>query len=428
MTFRGLMRLSLLDLRADARGTLLDVLATCFGAATLVFFVALGLGVDGATRTIFPGDARVLEAIPPAVSLGEILGGGRLDDEALRRFRALPGVAGAWPKMNLRVPMTASSAPEGLPVHWPSSLAVQIPAVGVSREMIVDEIGQGTPFDDPGPDGAIPVVISRKLPEIFNRTIAPSWNVRKLPPAPALVGIQLPIRVGRSIVAFRTESRVTDARLVLAGFSDRVPIYAAALPIETVRRLHTEYGKPDQGYSGIVLLADRPDDVPAIAAAVRRMGFSLEEGDRSTAERVGTAVALTTGILAFLALLMCALAALAIAQSLFASVRARARDIALLEAVGANPTDVRTLVMTEAALTGLGGGIAGVLLARLAAAGADVLLVRALPDFPFKPDTFFAFPVWVFALGVGVAVGASALGALAPAAAASRIDPARSLS
>jgi ABC-type lipoprotein release transport system permease subunit len=272
------------------------------------------------------------------------------------------------------------------------------------------------------------VVLSRRLVEIYNRNIAPSWNVRQLPPPPALVGLQLPVRVGYSIVPLKTEDRVYDARLLLAGFSDRVPLYAAAFPLELVQRLNQEYGKQDQGYSGVTLRAARPDDLAALGAAVRRMGFAVDEGERATAERIGLAVAVTTGALALLALLMCGLAALAIAQSLFASVRARVRDIAILQSVGATPGDVRSLLIAEAGFTGALGGAVGALLAWLASLGADATARRILPDFPFKPETFFAFPGWTLALGVVVAVLASVLGALAPAAAAARVDPARTLS
>ena len=40
----------------------------------------------------------------------------------------------------------------------------------------------------------------------------------------------------------------------------------------------------------------------------------------------------------------------------------------------------------------------------------------------------FAFPVWVWALGLCVPAAAALVGALAPAAAAARVDPARALS
>ena len=123
-------------------------------------------------------------------------------------------------------------------------------------------------------------------------------------------------------------------------------MYMMAIPLEAARRLHVEYGKSG-GYSQVTLSARRPDDVPAIAAAVRRMGHNIEEGERTAAERVGAIIAVTTGALVFLAVVMCVLAALAIARSLSASVRGRSREIAVLQALGAAPADVHRVVLLE---------------------------------------------------------------------------------
>jgi hypothetical protein len=300
--------------------------------------------------------------------------------------------------------------------------------VGVDAGLVAGDLAPGRDFVDPAPGQAIPVLASRRLLEVYNKTIAPAWNLRRLPPGLDLVGLQIPVQVGFSIIPLKTEDRVYDARLALAGLSDRVPLYSLAIPVETVRRLHQEYGKSDAGYSSVVLETRRPDDVPGVADAVRRMGFAVDEGERAIAERVGLAITVTTGALALLALLMTALAALAIAQSLSASVRGRSRDIAILQSVGATAGDVRALVLAEAALVGLAGGLLGVLLAWLASRGADAAALRLLPDFPFRPTTFFTFRPWLFALGVGVSATASVLGALAPAALAARVDPARTIS
>lgn len=423
----ALLRLAATNLRADRRGAALNGVSVAVGAAALCFFLSLGMGVDAAVRHMFPGEARLLEVVPSAASLGPVLGGGRLDDDAVARLRALPGVVAAWPKMSLRVPIAATRAPEGLALNYPPGLTLQIPAVGVDPGLVEGDLPRGASFSDPGEGGPIPAVISPRLLEAYNRTLAPAWNVRRLPPGPSLVGLQLPVQVGYSIVPQKTEDRVYQARLVLSGLSDRVPTFMLALPLDFVRRLHREYKKADQGYTAVALLAGRPDDVPAVAAAVRRMGFAVDDSDRSVAERAGAVVAVATAALALLALLMIAIAAVAIAQSLFASVRARAREIAVLQAVGATRADVRALVLCEAAILGLAGGLLGALLAQLAARGLDRLALRLLPDFAFRPETFFAFPAWLWAAGAGVATAAAVLGALAPAAAASRVDPARTI-
>jgi hypothetical protein len=427
---RGLLWIALAALRSDRGGTLLNAEAACVGAAALVFFLALGVGVSRAAQRMFPADARLVEVIPGTVALGGVLGGGKLDDGALEQLAALPGAAAVWPRVSLRVPVAAPGPPRGLDYNWPPGMTLQIPIVGVAPELVADDVGPGLAFDDPGPAAGrpIPVLLSRRLLEIYNKTIAPAWGVRRLPAGLSVVGIELPVKVGLSIVPLKTEDRVYDARLKLVGLSDRVPIYMLAVPLATVRRLHAEYGKADQGYTQATVLARGPEDVPALTAAIRRMGLSVDEGERATAERVGTVVLVTTGALAFLATVMCALAALAIAQSLSASVRGRAKEFAVLESLGAAPSDVRRIVLAEGAIVGLAGGAAGAALAFGAAVLADRAAASLLPDFPFRPETFFAFPPWLAALGLLVPLAAAVVGALAPAAAAARVDPARTLS
>ncbi len=427
MSAKGLLWIARANLRSDLRGTLVNAAAATVGAAALAFFVALGLGVGDAAQRMFPADARLVDVIPGGVSLGGVLGGAELDDAALARLRALPGVEAAWPRLTLRVPIAAGRPPDGFRYNWPPGMTIQIPVLGVDPGLLSRDADGGFTFEDPSDGGPIPVMLSRRLIEVYNKTIAPSWNVRKLPMGISLVGLQLPVEVGYSIVPQKTEDRTYEARLRLVGLSDRVPLYMLAMPLQTVQRLHRDYAKPDTGYTQVTLQAKRPDDAPVIASAVRRMGFALDEGERATAERVGTVVAVTTLALALLAILMVALAALAIAQSLSANVRARAKEIAILRAVGATPADVRGIILIEGGVVGLAGGVLGAVLARLAALGADRIAARLLPDFPFRPETFFSFPAWVLALAVAVAICAAILGALAPAALAARVDPARTI-
>ncbi len=70
MSARGLLWIAGANLRADRRGALLNAAAACVGAAALVFFLALGLGVREAVGRMFPADARLVEIVPSSVSLG----------------------------------------------------------------------------------------------------------------------------------------------------------------------------------------------------------------------------------------------------------------------------------------------------------------------------------------------------------------------
>jgi hypothetical protein len=159
--------------------------AACVGAAALVFFLALGIGVSRAAQRMFPADARLVEVIPGNVALGGVLGGGKLDDEALARMEALPGATAVWPRVSLRVPIAAPGPPRGLDYNWPPGMTLQLPVVGVAPELVAGDVGPGLAFQDPGPaaDGPIPVLLSRRLIEIYNKTIAPAWACAASPPA-----------------------------------------------------------------------------------------------------------------------------------------------------------------------------------------------------------------------------------------------------
>src|SRR5216684_4017540 len=103
----------------------------------------------------------------------------------------------------------------------------------------------------------------------------------------------------------------------------------------------------------------------------------------------GSPVELVTLALSLLAALITALAAVNIAQAFHAEVRERTREIGVMRAVGATRGDVATLILAEAAVTGIFGGAMGILLARVGGLLVDRLARTGLPQFPFKPETFF---------------------------------------
>jgi hypothetical protein len=426
--WRGLLAVAWSGLRSAPGTAVVDAAAAALGAAALVLFVALGLGVGDAARRLFPADDRLLEVVPGPVSLGGLLGGGLLDDGAVARLAALPGVQAAWPRLTMEVPVAASQAPPGLTGAWPPGMTLQIPVVGLAPGLLAGDLRAGVAFDDPPAGQPVPVALSRRLLELYDKTIAPAWGVPRLPPGFDPTGLELDLRVGLAIVPGRSEAVQQGVRVRLAALSDRVPLYAMAMPLATVRRLHAAYQRPERGYAQVTVQVAAPDDAPAVAAAARRMGFGLDTADRSASERSGAVVAITTAALGGLALLLCVLAALAIARSRAAGVAARARDLALLQALGATGADLGLVVLLEAALVGAAGGLAGIGLGRLGGLLGDGLIQRLLPDFPFRPESFFRGPAWLLGAALGLAVLSAVLGALAPAASAARVEPARWLS
>ena len=393
------------------------------GIGCLVFFLALGRGLQRVVRDVFPISARELEVVVPQVGIGSLFGDVRLDDAAVARLRQIPGVAEAFPRLALRVPaVTRYSGPFfGREIR----MGLEVVGVGIPSALIGGDAH--LPFVDPGEGEPIPVVVNRRLLEIYNKVFAPQRGLPTLTDS-MLVGFEFPVELGRSYVADKTLAGAYTTRLRLAGFSDRAPLAGLSMPLQTVRRINARFGQDTAGYSSVLLRAQRSEQVGEIASAVKRMGLDLDESERSRAVQIGAAVELVTLALSLLAALITALAAVNIAQAFHAEVRERTREIGVMRAVGATRGDVATLILAEAAVTGVFGGALGVLLARAGGLLVDRLAATSLPQFPFKPETFFDFRPTHVALGVLIAVAASLAGAFFPARAAAALDPARALS
>jgi putative ABC transport system permease protein len=420
----ALSRLVRLSLARERRGAFFSAFGVAMGVGALVFFVGLGLGVGRVIREkVFPVDARLVDVVPPAVSLGSLLGGGKLDAAAVERLSALEGVERVYRKMNVRVP--AVSRYEGAFFGSRLRMGMEVLAVGVEPDFVQADVKLGA-FRDMPADQPIPVVISTRLLEIYNKTFAPA---RKLPQLSAqmLLGFGFPVEFNRSFVAQAAPGPTFPVQAQVVGASDRALLAGITIPLDTAIRLNRAAGVDAETFSAVTLVAKDPSQVPALIDAVKEMGLEIDDQERRMAENAGAAVALTTSALALLSLLICVLAAVNIAHALSASVRARAREIGVMQAVGASRADVRNIVLAEASVLGLAGGAVGTAVAMGLAWGVDRFAAGALPTFPFKPGSFFAFP-WPVVLG-GVALGlvAALTGAYFPSRRAAATDPARTL-
>ncbi|WP_224244166.1 ABC transporter permease [Hyalangium gracile] len=424
MRLAALSRLVRLSIARERRGAFFSAFGVAVGVGALVFFVGLGLGVGRVIRErIFPTDARLVDVVPPAVSLGSLLGGGKLDAETVERLSALPGVEKVYRKMNVRVP--AVSRYEGAFFGARLRMGMEVLAVGVDPGLVSADVQLGE-FKDPGPDKPIPAVISTRLLEIYNKTFAPARKLPQISPQ-MIVGFGFPVEFNRSYVAQTTGGPTTPTQAQVVGASDRGLLAGITIPLETAIRLNRASGVDAETFTGVTLVAQDPSQVSALVSAVKEMGLEIDDQERRLAENAGAAVTLTTSALALLSILICVLAAVNIAHALSASVRARAKEIGVMQAVGASRGDVRNIVLAEAGVVGLAGGAIGTGAALLLALVINRLAARYLPDFPFKPDSFFSFP-WPVVLG-GVALGlfAALAGAYFPSRRAAAMDPARTL-
>jgi putative ABC transport system permease protein len=416
--------LALRNLSSTKRAAAFSAFGVALGVSSLVFFAALGTGVSTLVRTrILPVDFTLLEVKAPSLSLGGFIGGGTLDDEAMARLRALPGVVDAYPTMEVRIP--ASSRFNDNFFGRPLRMYMEVVANGVDPRLVESDLAGGRRFEDPGPGKPLPVVANSRLLELYNASFAPQRGLPKLD-ASLLAGLRVPVIWGQSYVAGASD-RSQDGLLELVGFSTHATPLGATMPLDAARRLNRELGRDDRTYSSVVLRTTDADELPRVAAEVRRMGFEIDEGERKLSEQVGFGIAVVTAALGLLSLLIGAVATLNVAQAFHASVRERRREIGILRSLGASARDVQRVVFLEAVLVGLVGSGAGLLAGIAGTVCTDFAAVRYLPEFPFKPDSFFAWPAWLLLCAPALGILSAVVGAWRPARSAALSDPAVAL-
>ncbi len=422
MRISSLRRLVLQSLARDWRGATFSALGVAIGIGALVFFVSLGLGVGRVVQQkVFPLDATMVDVVPPAISIG-VLGGAKLDQPTVDRLARLPDVAHVYRKMNVRIP--AASRFDGPFFGSHLRMAIEVLAVGVDAGLVRKDVLMGDFTDAAGQP--IPAIASARLLEIYNKTFAPPRNLPQLSPT-LVVGFTLPVQFNRTYVGGSSSGPVLETQIQIVGVSERALLAGITIPLETAIRLNRTGNVDAQIFSGVTLVARDPSRVPRLADEVRSMGLKIDDQERRLAQSAGAAVMITTSAMALLSILICLLAAVNIAHALFASVRARAKEIGIMQAVGASRRDIRSLILAEAGAVGLLGGLAGTLGAVAIAAGVDRISASLLPSFPFKPDSFFSHDWRVVAGGLALGVIAALAGAFLPSRQAAAMNPARTI-
>ncbi|HEX7612912.1 MAG TPA: FtsX-like permease family protein [Candidatus Limnocylindrales bacterium] len=449
MTLRKLGRFVAQNIGRNRKNLVFAGIGIVVGVSSFIFFTALGSGIKRVVSTeIFPLEANRTTVIPRKAGFsgpGEIK---PIDDAAVRVMEALPDVAAVYPRMRLAVPATMSLVggrfPEEelarlarLPGVTPDIVAsvkrldlwLEIMADGIDPRLVKDEVQFGT-FAEPKPGEPVPFLLSKRLVEIYNASFA---ETRHLPLISEIIipfVPPLPLVVNDSYVNRGLTGPQETIRVRLVGTSQQALLGGITLPLATVRALNRRFAGEQAAsyYDAAIVEAGSAAHIASVQAAVRALGYGIDTSQQRMAESVALAVTLVMLGFTLISLTIVAVAAVNIGHTFFMIIYERQREIGLLRAVGASRSDIRAMIHGEAAVVGVAGGAAGILLGTAGCLLVNLLAVRLLPKFPFKPTQFFAYPWWMFAGGMLLAVVFCLAGAFTPANRAAKLDPSQSLS
>lgn len=431
------------------------------GTGSLVFFLALGLAVRAVLLgEVFPIDRVELEPVPkPEPGLLSLLvGGGKpppgIAQPVVDKLAATPGVIAAYPKLRFAFPSGAFGGKELLGQEVGTH---EMLADGLDPRLVAGEVKGPYPFEDPlktpGPvcksdeecrggqycelpsdkqegvcSDPVPVLVSPFLVELFNKGLAPAHNLPQV--GMGLItraqAITFRLQLGVSMMGRAKQGTPRSARARVVGVSRSAIDIGATLPLEVVRRWNREFAGAQAGeqFSSVLVRVEHPGDI----AKVVQQGASDALTPKDTHARdVSLLITGITALLSLVSSVILVVAASNIAHTFRVLVGERRAEIGLYRALGATPRDIAAWVLSLSAVVGVLGGLGGVLVARIAALGADYLAATRLPDFPFKPASFFAFPPWLVLAGAGGGALFALLGAASAVRAAAKLDPSRAL-
>jgi hypothetical protein len=177
-----------------------------------------------------------------------------------------------------------------------------------------------------------------------------------------------------------------------------------------------------RSYGAFLVEARSLDRVGETLDEINALGYttSAPENLIATVQRYLHVVEIVLTAIGLIALVI---AALGIANALFAAIRERRREIGVLKAIGARDRDIRRVFLTEAVLVGLVGGLLGTLAGR-AIAGVVSAAVNSYLIGQGLLGVRLVAPAGILAAAVGGSVAVALAAGVIPATRAARL-PAR---
>jgi ABC-type antimicrobial peptide transport system permease subunit len=239
----------------------------------------------------------------------------------------------------------------------------------------------------------------------------------------------VPLTLNHSFVSRNIRGPHLKTKMKLVGLSHHAILGGITMPLETARKYNRQFsGESAAGtYDAAIIEVSSSDFLGPVQEAVGELGYDIDLSERRMAESVGLVVILVTLGFTLISLIIVGIAAVNIAHTFFMIIYERKREIGLMRALGATRADIRSIILGEASFVGILGGALGVGLGMAACLIVDLVVARVLPDFPFKPDSFFAYPIWLFFGAILFAMAFCTLGAFFPARRAAWMDPASTL-
>ncbi|MBX3160265.1 MAG: ABC transporter permease [Deltaproteobacteria bacterium] len=283
----------------------------------------------------------------------------------------------------------------------------------------------------------VPIVLSSTVVELYNNQFSKAHNmqsadtqfVHNLIQQKGLSAMRFSIGLGFTTVAGSTAATNVPPRRVEAvviGVSKRAMPVGVTFPIDYIKRWNLEFVGEDaaSSYSSIIVTLKDRNQLAVFGQWIKDQGLRLED---SLGERFATVIFVIRLLFLIISVAILVIAVINIGHNFFIQVSERRREIGIMRAVGATELDVQLIVLGEAALIGIVGGLLGIALAFGIGTGWNAYSEASVPNFPFKPTSWFEWRTWIWASALTFSTLFCVLGGFLPARRAAKMEPAQAL-
>jgi ABC-type antimicrobial peptide transport system permease subunit len=389
LKFWDLIRLSTRIFMVKPMRTVLTILGTAIGIATVVFLISLGYGLQYILlgKLVTTQDSLItMEATYPEESNLTMTQSSLNDLSKLQNVGEVSGVA----EFPAEIKITDS----------PGLIVARMASENYFRlSGIVPDIGQE--FSDANPG----VILSAQGAQLIN-----------LPVSAASLGKQVSMKIYyQNADGSSTEVDVGKTLPIIGFITDPNASPLVIMPINTLPQ-------PPPLFKSAFVKAKDVNVVNTLKNNLTDKGFiiSARLDLVNQAQKVLNVITIVLGVFGITALTV---SAIGMFNTMIVSFMERTYEVGVMKSLGAMDSDVRNLFLMESFIMGVSGGVVGILLGVSGGAVFNFVLNLVAKRLGGKPFNLFITPAWFIMLVIGTSAVIGLISGFWPAMRASRLSP-----
>lgn len=419
------------NLQSQKGRTVLTITGISIGIASLMLMISLSNGIKyEIVKNVTNKGPLTQITVQPKAEKGnflKLLAPGtsqKITPALISRIESIPHIKQIYPEMNYE---SFSSLQVKI---WDQSFQTDTMIFGVPLEYIREDLLDTNKSENLRdwyyPAEPYPAIVSRKIIDLYNFTVAPTNNLPKFTEED-LVGTELTLLPDYSTFFPQLNENQKKIRVKVVGFSDKVDLVGITMPLKIVKELNKEK-KPDykENYLKLFINVDSAENINRVSSQIEEYGLTTFSSKEEVNIIESNFKIITLG-LTIISLIILLVSGLTIANTFMATVLERKHEIGLLRTLGATKKDIKKIFLSEAGLIGFWGGLTGIIIGAVSSKILDHYALKAMPDITMKPETLFKVDlhiligIWIFAMILSVVF------AYLPASKAARLKPLEAL-